>query len=87
MQFANVVFTFNYSEIYFIYNSYYRELDQYTMALSRISNFTTVKLAQAAHHQGYSRYCASRKMQCSYVSLMSISLILFKPQHFGDLFD
>ena len=57
------------------------------MKLSRIGNFTILKVVQLSHHQADARYGASRGIQCSCMSLMSINLILFKLPHCWDLMD
>ena len=47
------------------------------MSLS-IRHYTLIKVIEATHHQGDVRYGASRGIQCSYMSLISVSWTLFK---------
>ena len=57
------------------------------MALS-VRDYTIIKVVQATHHQGDVRYGASRFVQSSYISLISMSWILFKsPGLLWDKFD
>ena len=56
------------------------------MALS-IRDYTIIKVVQASHHQGDIRYGASRGIQCSCMSFMSVSWILFKSPGMWDKFE
>ena len=47
------------------------------MALS-IDDYTIIKVVQAAHHQGDVRYGTSRGIQCSCISLISVSWTLVR---------
>lgn len=47
------------------------------MVLS-IMNYTKIKVVQATHYQGNVRCGASRGMQCSYMSTMSVTWTLFR---------
>ena len=56
------------------------------MALS-IRDYPIIKAVKAAHHQGDVRYGTSRGMQCSCMSLMSVTWTLFKFPGIWDKFD
>ena len=56
------------------------------MALS-IRDYTIIKVVQACHHQGDIRYGASQGIQCSRMSFMSVSWILFKSPGMWDKFE
>ena len=56
------------------------------MAL-RIRDYTILKVVQATHHQGDVRYCTFRGIQCSCISLMSITWVLFRSLDLWDKFD
>ena len=56
------------------------------MALS-IRSYTIVRVVQAINHQGEVRYCGSRGIQCSYMSLISIKWTLFKSPGLWDKFE
>ena len=56
------------------------------MALS-VRDYTIIKVVQATHHQGDVRYGASRGIQCSCMSLISVSWTLFKFLGLWDKFD
>ena len=56
------------------------------MALS-IRDYTIIKVVQASHHQGDIRYGESRGIQCSCMSFMSVSWILFKSPGICDKFE
>ena len=47
------------------------------MALN-IRDYTIIKVVQATHHQGDLRYGTTRSIQCSCMSLMSVSWTLFR---------
>lgn len=59
----------------------------YIMELDRLGNFTIIKIIQASYYQADSRYGASQVIQCSCMSIMSISWTLFKLLHFWNLID
>ena len=46
-----------------------------------------IKVLQASHHQGDIRYVMSRGVQCSCMSLMSVSWTLLKSASIWDSFD
>ena len=54
-----------------------------------LSSFDTriIKVLQASHHQGDIRYVMSRGVQCSCMSLMSVSWTLLKSASIWDSFD
>ena len=56
------------------------------MALS-IRNYSIIKAVKAAQHQGDVRYGTSRGMQCSCMSLMSVTWTLFRSPAIQDKFD
>ena len=56
------------------------------MTLS-ISDYTFIKVFQVNHHQRDVRYGASRGIQCSCLSLMSITWTLFRSPGLWDKFD
>ena len=56
------------------------------MVLS-IRDYTIIKVVQATHHQGDVRYDSSRGIQCSCMSLMSITWTLFRSPGLWDKFD
>ena len=56
------------------------------MALS-IRDYTIIKVVQATHHQDDVRYSISRGIQCSYMSLMSVTWTMFKSPGIWDKFD
>ena len=56
------------------------------MALN-IKNYTIIKVVQATHHHVDVRYGASNGLQCSCMSLISVSWTLFKFPGLYDKFD
>ena len=56
------------------------------MALS-IRDYTIIKVVQATHNQGDVRYGINRGIQCSCMSLMPITWILFISPGLWDKFD
>ena len=56
-------------------------------AYNAVNDFQIIKVVQASHHQGDVRYGNSRGIQCSCMSLMSVSWTLFKSPGFWDKFD
>ena len=52
-----------------------------------IRDYTIIKVVQATHHQGDVRYDSSRGIQCSCMSLMSITWTLFRSPGLWDKFD
>ena len=56
------------------------------MALG-VRDYTIIKVVQATHHQGDVRYGASRGIQCSWMSLISVRWTLFKSPELWDKFD
>ena len=56
------------------------------MSLS-IRDYTLIKVVQASHHQGDVKYGVSRGIQCSCMSLISVSWTLFKSADLWNNFD
>ena len=50
-------------------------------------DYTIIKVVQATHHQGDVRYGTSRGIQCSCLSLISLTWTLFKTPALWDKFD
>ena len=50
-------------------------------------DYTIIKVVQGNHHQGDVRYGTSRGIQCSCMSLISLSWTLFKSAGLWDKFD
>ena len=57
------------------------------MASNRKNNILIINLVQVSQHQADTRYGASRAMQYSWMSLMTISWTLFMLPSFWDLLD
>ena len=57
------------------------------MALNLSNDFRIIKTVQASHHQGDIRYGNTRGIQCSCMSLLSISWTVIKLPSFWDIFD
>ena len=57
------------------------------MASNRKNNILIINLVQVSQHQADTRYGASRGMQYSWMSLMTISWTLFMLPSFWDLLD
>ena len=54
---------------------------------SSIRNYTIIRVVQGTHHQDEVRYGTSRGIQCSCMSLISVSWALFKSPGLWDKFD
>ena len=53
----------------------------------RVRDYTIIKVVQATHHQGNVRYGTSSGIQCSCMSLMSVTWTLFTSPDMWDTFD